>query len=390
MIASSSHRLRQKHLRRRASSSGEQGDGVQDAARSASGGGARPQDRPPTTSPGPSHESAAFQTALEDPDSELARFLLCDDDGATGDGSERAMRGIGSMRATFYALALEPVEVRNERAIMIFEAYAIFGALFAGASWTIYEWGRADEGSAVDDAGVDRAFEFVMALAICFNLFLALFGANCWVGALIVESSNQDFTFHSRKMFAFLHYLMVITAWLVELGLCIGIYKNLSPNWPETIITLTIAIVLKFGGETYFGRDFLQTCLPLEFWHFPRWMQFIAGPQGRGEREQLEARARLRARELRTRAHRVRRRLDPDLRDGDGADSVGALLRVAAANLGRNDLDTSIYESRLEEDLFDEVHHLKGRSVECLSRYMPLRLAEQVHALVEAQEDSTS
>lgn len=65
---------------------------------------------------------------------------------------------------------------------------------------------------------------------------------------------------------------------------------------------------------------------------------------------------------------------------------IGGLLRTAAINLGRNDEDMSVYEERLEKDWFNEVDQLKGRSVECLSRYMPLRLAEEVHKLVGMQE----
>jgi len=77
-----------------------------------------------------------------------------------------------------------------------------------------------------------------------------------------------------------------------------------------------------------------------------------------------------------------RRKLDPDFRDETNTSSITTLLRTAAINLGRNDLDVTIYEERLEEDLFYEAVHLKGRSVECLSRYMPLRLAEEVYILL--------
>ena len=65
--------------------------------------------------------------------------------------------------------------------------------------------------------------------------------------------------------------------------------------------------------------------------------------------------------------------------------SVGTLLCNAAANLGRASKHVSLYEARLEEDWFNKPEHLKNRSAECLSKYMPLRLAEEVKRLVEEE-----
>mmetsp|Transcript_10919 Transcript_10919/g.23726 ORF Transcript_10919/g.23726 Transcript_10919/m.23726 type:complete len:132 (+) Transcript_10919:156-551(+) len=77
--------------------------------------------------------------------------------------------------------------------------------------------------------------------------------------------------------------------------------------------------------------------------------------------------------------------------DGEASDknsqpesSMHELLRTAAENLGRSGRDVDEFVARLEEDWFNEAEQLKNRSVECLSRYMPLRLAEEVHRLVEA------
>eukprot|EP00571_Detonula_confervacea_P008913 CAMPEP_0172327030 /NCGR_PEP_ID=MMETSP1058-20130122/58385_1 /TAXON_ID=83371 /ORGANISM="Detonula confervacea, Strain CCMP 353" /LENGTH=70 /DNA_ID=CAMNT_0013043961 /DNA_START=33 /DNA_END=242 /DNA_ORIENTATION=- len=51
---------------------------------------------------------------------------------------------MGSVRSWFYPLALEPMEVRRERIIMLAEAYAIFGALFLNGTWVLHEWGSPD------------------------------------------------------------------------------------------------------------------------------------------------------------------------------------------------------------------------------------------------------
>ena len=70
--------------------------------------------------------------------------------------------------------------------------------------------------------------------------------------------------------------------------------------------------------------------------------------------------------------------------DDEPDTSMSALLYTAASNLStRHGHDFTTYISCLSEDLFTEVDK-KDRSVECLSRYMPLRLAEEVHLLVEA------
>ena len=78
--------------------------------------------------------------------------------------------------------------------------------------------------------------------------------------------------------------------------------------------------------------------------------------------------------------------------DRDGVDSeppdggsLGILLRRAAARLDRgDDVDVAPFAARLRGDWFEEARHLEGRDAEFLARYMPYRLAEEVHALVRA------
>jgi hypothetical protein len=67
--------------------------------------------------------------------------------------------------------------------------------------------------------------------------------------------------------------------------------------------------------------------------------------------------------------------------DRSSVTSIGILLRTAADNLQMPD-DISHFESKLKEDWFNEADHLKNRSVEFLARFMPWRLAEEVHKVV--------
>ena len=42
----------------------------------------------------------------------------------------------------------------------------------------------------------------------------------------------------------------------------------------------------------------------------------------------------------------------------------------------------SSYISRLEDDLYTHVEHLVGEDIDVLSRYMPRRLAKEVHRIL--------
>lgn len=132
--------------------------------------------------------------ALSDPNSELAQFLLIDQneqdlqlvDRAAGKSS--MVRGMRSNRVWFYSMSLEPMEVRKERIIMLSEAYAIFGALFLSGTWVLYEWGSSlgyggcsFQDSFACHAGLDRAFEAIMTMAITSNLFMAMFASFLWL-----------------------------------------------------------------------------------------------------------------------------------------------------------------------------------------------------------------
>lgn len=349
----------------------------------------------------PTGRSGAFLKALTDNDSVLARFLLrggrggdgsnwltgsChggdDDDGNGGDMPGR----MGGTEATFCALALEPMDARNERVIRAFEAYAIFGSLFLGAVWIIYEWGspRGDFGNEDINSAVARAFECLMAVALGCNVMLALCGATWWIMSITHNSSHDDFALAAMRPLRFLDFVLVATQNFVLFGLLLGICSNLSPNLPETIVAIAIVAAL-FIACIAITSEFIWATIPLEIyhWHLARRLILPWYWRKRG-RTDLRARAQQRARELTERARRERKRLDPAFKAKDcHIGPVGTLLAKAAANLGTTDCDISDFEARLKEDWFSEVDHLKGRTVECLSGYMPLRLAEEVHRLCE-------
>lgn len=125
--------------------------------------------------------STAVLDALSDENSELARFLFVkkkregtannnDGDGGwfgTGDGDEE-MKRMGVLQGATYSLALEPLAIRSEKAIQAAEAITIFGALFLGGTYILFEWGsnKAYGGDGSNEI-VNRLFAATMATGEC-------------------------------------------------------------------------------------------------------------------------------------------------------------------------------------------------------------------------------
>lgn len=100
----------------------------------------------------------------------------------------------------------------------------------------------------------------------------------------------------------------------------------------------------------------------------------------RKSRERIRVGAEQRAKELKARAFRERTALDPSpAHHAESYTPIGKLLRISADNIGKKDHDISQYESRLDKDWYTKIDELKSMSVDILSRYMPRRLADEVH-----------
>jgi len=100
----------------------------------------------------------------------------------------------------------------------------------------------------------------------------------------------------------------------------------------------------------------------------------------RGGRKRIRERAEKRAKEMRGRALKERTILDPTAKSCRSfKSSVGGILRRAADSIGCHDDDVSKYEKRLEDDWYVNSSEMKNMSVDILSKYMPRRLAEEVH-----------
>lgn len=126
--------------------------------------------------------------ALSNPTSSLARFLFVGGDSSNNDSNKQdgdtrshrrmswfqskedndnsSMQSLHDINSLWYALLLEPMKIRNERIIMLFEAYTIFGTLFFNAVWIIYEWGsyKGYGGDGSPSVVVGRLFECLMSI----------------------------------------------------------------------------------------------------------------------------------------------------------------------------------------------------------------------------------
>ena len=103
--------------------------------------------------------STAALDALSEGNSDLARFLFVEQghgtvsEGSGGGGclgkcrdnrrrnDEEDMPRMNALATAVYSLALEPMGVRSEKITMAAEALTIFGALFLGGTFILFEWG---------------------------------------------------------------------------------------------------------------------------------------------------------------------------------------------------------------------------------------------------------
>ena len=226
-----------------------------------------------------------------------------------------------------------------------------------------------------------------MALTICCNLFLTLWGSFLWILA-IVHGSSEVLALGARNTIGFCNLLLNATFGLITLGFMLGAQIRFGTHSPEFIVMFAFTSLLQWAGGCVVN-DLLLEVTPLLVFHQPAWLRVWYHPRSvvtqRG-RTRLRQRAHADAEGLASRARRggaprTGRRAARERPQG----SVGALLRRAEARLDRTDVDVSPHVARLREDWFAEAPHLGGKGTEFLARYMPYRLAEEVHTILQAE-----
>jgi hypothetical protein len=352
------------------------------------------------------HESTPSITAelLSDPDSDLARFLFIRKQQQSQDNNEECYEdttyeSIKSNLCWSYCLALEPnMSVRSNRIVAIFEAFAIFAALFLAGTWVLYEWGsglayggslEGDDKYRIDTI-MSRVFEPLLAISIALNIQLAFFGGISWIMSLNFSYSNPNWVYSCRYMLVYLETLFACMLLCFILAFALAIIAKFSPNIVQVVVIIAVIAVVKFPG-LYFIGQLVTRELPLEYYHSSLLWKLVFSPMPmltKSGREDVRNGAMKRAANLRERAFAGSTR-------GNNAskkqlprhyDSLWQLLKVAAESIERSDVDISAYIARLEDDLYTRVEHLVGEDIDVLSRCMPRRLAKEVHRILEEKK----
>eukprot|EP00578_Thalassiosira_sp_NH16_P023680 CAMPEP_0181083810 /NCGR_PEP_ID=MMETSP1071-20121207/4364_1 /TAXON_ID=35127 /ORGANISM="Thalassiosira sp., Strain NH16" /LENGTH=397 /DNA_ID=CAMNT_0023165509 /DNA_START=41 /DNA_END=1234 /DNA_ORIENTATION=+ len=344
---------------------------------------------------------------LSDPDSELAKFLFVPpsqqrqqqtqsslNNEEEYNENETAIPSIKSNRAWAYCLALESPTVRSDRIVMVYETYAIFGALFLGGTWVLYEWGSTlayggGQGHEVD--AINRImymiFEPTMAIAIGLNILLAFLGSMMWIMSISFSASNPNWAYSCRHMTVYMQMLFTcMLVYFVTLGLVLGVIAKFAPSIPTVIITLVLIGVAEIPGQYYMGK-LVREEVPLELYHSSLWWKLLLSPQSvltKKGRLDLQKDASSRAATLREQFFSGNRVTHNSTTASSTSQRVDLqnLLKKAAKSIGRSDIDISIYIARLEADLYTDIGHLTGEDVDELSRFMPRRLAKEVHKII--------
>ena len=235
---------------------------------------------------------------------------------------------------------------------------------------------------------MSTVFEPVMAIALGLNIQLAFFGSMMWIMSLHFSVSNPKWTYSCRYMTTYLQMLFTCMLLFVTLGLILAVIAKFAPNIPTVIITVVLIGVAEIPGSYYMGK-LLREEVPLELYHSPFWWKLVISPQsvlmekGRSDLQRGAI----------SRATTLRKQFSVRLTDNNGTaassstsqrgrGSLYKLLEKAAVSIGRSDIDISIYIARLEADLYTDSEHLSEEDVDELSRYMPRRLAKEVHKIL--------
>lgn len=136
----------------------------------------------------------------------------------------------------------------------------------------------------------------------------------------------------------------------------------------------------------------LFTEVPLEYKKLPLWAKLIILPFplfSKYARENILEKAKRRSEDLKVLYNvekSILERHRSAVEHSGGQSSVAKLLIEAADNIGRSGINVKPYVMRLEREFYSEKEEMENLSVELLSRFMPLRLAEETERLLRKQK----
>ena len=229
-----------------------------------------------------------------------------------------------------------------------------------------------------------------MAIGITANLLLALFSSFLWQLSILYSQSQRSWVYGCRKYLLFCHHLLTTVIFTTIVGVGVGLFNKFYPSIPELVICLTFYFSV-IGNGIYRLTELISYEAPLEYYHVAFWFKALILPFAmvtKRERERVKEAAKQRAAQLKEKAYKERAMIAPpdDESKPVTLTEVGALLRLAADQLGRQNFDTSTYEDSLEEDWYTTVDQLRDLTVNILDHYMPRALAQKVFSLLREEE----
>ena len=296
-----------------------------------------------------------INNGLNDP-SDLQNFLRTD-------------KPMGSFTGFFLSLCLEPPRMKQERVIMIAEAYALFAALFLNGVWFIWEYGNSKE---FESEALHRVFEAVCALDMIATILVSMFGCFLWMMSIIFSHNQKTWAYGARRWLAGIQSLISIIGFGTLSGLSIALYNRMQGTVEAYVL---VAFALLYGFSLLYENSVIMAeQIPLELYHFPFYAKLLFLPHlWFPKKDQIKKAAAARAQELKQLTSKREKELKQKTR---GIDELRDLLIGACEKLGKAGTDVSPYLEKLQEDWYDNVDHLRGEDADALSKYMPRVLAK--------------
>lgn len=302
--------------------------------------------------------------------------------------------------AFFYSLALEPVEIRRERIVLITEAYTIFGALFLAGMYNLWEFGMAGpmDGLAIGSDNLNAIFATIMGIGLIANMFLTMFAAIWWQMSILWSGSNDNFTYSSIKALTYCLRSLFLVLGCVVLASVLALYGNLRGNKLGLLIS-EIFLGFWIVSGLYCTSDLMSREVPFELNKSTWWIKsvFAFSYITQKKRENMKASGNARREELLSRVSREilfhdigKDVVTGDTGPSDSTSSIKLLLKRAANNVGKEKEDITPIAIRLEKEWFNDTASLRGVNVNTLARFMPYILALELNKLAKSIKKSSS
>ena len=279
---------------------------------------------------------------------------------------------------------------------MITEAYTVFGALFLGAMYNLWEFGSDGprDGLGIGSDLLNTIFATVMSIGLTANLFLTLFASFWWQMSILWGGSNDNFAYSNMDALTYCLRLLFVIFTCVIFASILAIYGNLREHLSALLIAQIFLVITVICGTLY-NADLVAKEIPFELNKESLWVKsiFPLTYNTKMKRDIMKANGMARREELLSRVEREITINNIQMDDGteatestnEGSHGIRLLLKKAADNLGRDRENVTPFVIRLEQEWYTNVESIQGVSVATLARFMPHALAAEVNKLASTR-----